>query len=102
MRVNGFDTRVKRTHNASTQTDSCPVSSDIRSADKELTLRKSIGCQTDAHSSQEEPQMIPLVTPPLYGIDPSNGNAVSLVFHFRVPSQTTQSSKLDYRSNIYP
>jgi hypothetical protein len=93
----GMLAKPPRKHDACTQTeDSSLVTSP---SDESFTFGRSIACQTESSSSsEEEPRLIPLVTPPLYGIDPTSGNAVSLVFHFRVPSQGLQPAKIGYES----
>ena len=97
----------KKTKDIATQTDSInkasgskaavsiasqtePDSENVKaSVTKESTSQTSVGNQTSLSEKVQQdalnPRTLPLVTPPLFGIDPKTGNAVSLVFHVQIP-----------------
>ena len=94
----------------STQTEDLPgdvppqASAPLPTGDDQAGLQasmRSIECQTD-QLPEENPLLTPLVTPPLYGIDPKTGNAISVVFHFRLPKQTVDSSVVQAATKAIP
>lgn len=92
----------KETCNASTQTEDLPIytphlTSPLKLVHDQTGLHSSVRtveCQTD-QPPEEKPQVTPLVTPPLFGIDPKTGNAISVVFHFRLPKQNVNTAMMD-------
>ena len=94
---------LKETCDASTQTEDPPTYPPPSTPPVEplrldqTGLRQSVctvECQTD-QPPEEKPQLTPLVTPPLYGIDPKTGNAISVVFHFRLPKQNVNPAMME-------
>lgn len=93
----------KETCNASTQTEDLPIytppptSPPVKLVHDHTglhSLMRTVECQTD-QPPEEKPQVTPLVTPPLFGIDPKTGNAISVVFHFRLPKQNVNTSMME-------